>query len=49
MFKEISTALIFLGILFLLVGWFSKSSSMFIFEMVSGPILIYAGWQLMKW
>jgi hypothetical protein len=48
MFKEIGTALIFLGILFLLVGWFSKSSSMFIFEMVSGPILIYAGWQLMK-
>jgi hypothetical protein len=49
MFKEIGTALIFLGILFLLVGWFNESSSMFIFEMVSGPILIYAGWQLMKW
>jgi len=49
MFKEIGTALIFLGALFLFMGWFSKGSGMFIFEMVSGPILIYAGWQIMKW
>lgn len=48
MLKEIGAALFILGMIFLFIAWSNKDYGGFLFEVIFGPILIYAGYQLMK-
>lgn len=47
MLKEIGTVLFTLGVIFLIMAWFNKNNEGFVFELIFGPILIYAGYRLM--
>jgi len=48
MLKGIGATLFVIGMSFLLFGWSSNNEGAFLFEMISGPILVYAGFQMMK-
>jgi hypothetical protein len=48
MLKEIGVALFVLGMIFSLMCWSNNNYEGFLFEVISGPILIYAGYRLIK-
>jgi hypothetical protein len=49
MLREIGATLFTIGIIFLVMGmWKVGSNNMFMFQIISGPIFIYLGLQLLK-
>ena len=50
MFREIGAVLFTLGVLFVVIGMWQPRvmNNMFLFQLLSGPVFIYLGLQLLK-